>query len=232
MEIGSNMMYPNQVIDGIVHRLGGNALSQKCKNILKSQQCVDGKLPLGTAVVTSCKDIQELETLYDFIIHTTPPFYPHYNGSDSSKNHDHEIEVLKKCYTSSFHRIEEFYRQGKGKMGDEFSTTSSLWETVLSWMNGKSSVVKNHDLGNAKTVRIGIPLIGAGARGFPSNVAVHVAATQSVSWMKDHRRDRPMDSLPHEDGNRDCVVAFGIPDPQIADGLVTEIRQQIQMMDP
>jgi O-acetyl-ADP-ribose deacetylase (regulator of RNase III) len=229
MEIGSNMMYPNQVIDGIVHRLGGHALSHKCRNILKSQHCVDGKLPLGTAVVTSCKDIQELEKLYDFIIHTTPPFYPHYNGSDSSKNHDHEIEVLKKCYTSSFHRIEEWYRQGR--MGDEFSTTSSLWETVLNWMNGKSSVVENNDLGNTRTLRIGIPLIGAGARGFPSNVAIFLAATQSVSWMMDHR-DTHMDSLPHEDGNRECVLAFGIPDPQIADGLATEIRQQIQMMDP
>ena len=236
MEIGSNMMYPNQVIDGIVHRLGGNLLRQQCLGILQFYGKDMTSLPLGTTFITRCKGIPDLESLYDFILHTIPPFYQSHDscnhGTESSNDPRNQIELLKQCYTSSFSIIDDFYRFG-GFVENRSYLNLSLWKTIRSWMNRKINVDEeegdwNDDCKhfyNSKILRIGIPLIGAGARGFPTNIAIHVAASQSVSWMMDCGQT---DESHSSDEVRQCILAFGIPDPYTADCLVEEIRQHFQ----
>ncbi len=98
-------------------------MRETCQRILKSSY---GKLPLGTAVVTSCQGISDLMKFYDIIIHTTPPFYNH----DSDRT---DIELLKQCYISTFHRIDELYRHGRCM--DIDSSSVSLWDTIRQYMN-------------------------------------------------------------------------------------------------
>lgn len=86
MEVGSGMLYPVSVVDGLVHRLGGNKLALECK--LKKiffEGC-----PTGTAVSTSYAD-EALSKIYEHIIHTAPPFY----------NDENSIELLHKCYRAA-----------------------------------------------------------------------------------------------------------------------------------
>jgi O-acetyl-ADP-ribose deacetylase (regulator of RNase III) len=59
--------------------------------------------------------------------------------------------------------------------------------------------------------KVACPLIGAGARGFPYNVAISVAVNESRKWLRScNSSDRSRDV--------DCSsLLFGIPDPKIAD---------------
>lgn len=87
MEVGSGMLYPASVIDGLVHQLGGMKLALECKLIGSFAGC-----PTGTAVSTSHAD-EALKMSYDQIVHTAPPFY---------KQDEHSIEMLNKCYVAAF----------------------------------------------------------------------------------------------------------------------------------
>lgn len=74
--------------------------------------------------------------------------------------------------------------------------------------------------------RVACPLLGAGARGFPYNVAISVAVDESRKWLRtcnssDRSRDIDTSSL-----------LFGIPDPKIADMFVqafTDLEDKKQM---
>ena len=223
MEIGSHMMYPDQVVDGIVHRLGGRELARKCAQIIAHLHT--DRLQLGMSVVTGCNGIQDLENIYDFIIHTTPPFY-------HRENHDSCLDLLKQCYTSSLNQVEVLYdAQQRNKSNPQ--STSWLWDTMVGWMDDNSKGVhgSSRGLGNSKTLRVAIPLMGAGCRGFQSYLAMNVAATESVAWMlnlKLVQSTRRRDDDDDDDDIQECIVAFAIPDPQLADLLVLEIQKTIQ----
>ena len=88
MEVGNGMMFAANVVDGLVHQLGGYPLAQECAPL----QC-----PEGNAVVTSAPG--ELE--FDNLIHTVPPFY---NQTDNS--------LLRDCYTNSLTKAVEILKQG------------------------------------------------------------------------------------------------------------------------
>merc|ERR1712194_222313 len=90
MEVGNGMMYPVSVIDGLVHQLGGWRLQLECAQ--KPTICNDDeKCPIGHAIKTSNGN-KELTNEYEYIIHTTPPFYLH---------DDNPTEGLEKCYKNS-----------------------------------------------------------------------------------------------------------------------------------
>jgi len=87
MEVGTGMLFPVSVVDGLVHQLGGWKLEAECS--WKRMTNSDEPCPIGTAVRTSAGG-EQLE--YDSIIHTTPPFFLH---------DDHPQEKLRKCYVSA-----------------------------------------------------------------------------------------------------------------------------------
>jgi len=135
MEAGTNMLYPSQVVDGLVHRHVEDELSGL-------------KCPVGEAVGTSGGDLN-----FDFVLHTASPFF-----SDSNSR-----ELLAQCYQS-----------------------------VLSMALSDG--------------RLAMPLMGAGARGFPIDVASQVAISEASK-------------------TRDKVIVFGVLDPQIAETLATTLRR-------
>eukprot|EP00549_Striatella_unipunctata_P002985 CAMPEP_0118721524 /NCGR_PEP_ID=MMETSP0800-20121206/30781_1 /TAXON_ID=210618 ORGANISM="Striatella unipunctata, Strain CCMP2910" /NCGR_SAMPLE_ID=MMETSP0800 /ASSEMBLY_ACC=CAM_ASM_000638 /LENGTH=119 /DNA_ID=CAMNT_0006629419 /DNA_START=130 /DNA_END=489 /DNA_ORIENTATION=+ len=81
----------------------------------------------------------DLKEKFDFIIHTTPPFYDHpplFTTPSSG---------LRSCYQSSFQVIENLQNKDNNR-------------------------------------KIAVPLVGAGARGFPVDEAISIAAQESTRW--------------------------------------------------
>lgn len=89
MDVGSGMLFASNVVDGLVHQLGGWRLAWHCKvlPVLKG----DEKCPVGHAVVTPPGG-KLLSQEYDDIVHTVPPFYKH---------HPDPEHYLGKCYKKS-----------------------------------------------------------------------------------------------------------------------------------
>jgi O-acetyl-ADP-ribose deacetylase (regulator of RNase III) len=86
MDVGKGMMFSANVVDGMVHQLGGQPLAQECQ----------GKMcPEGQAIVTSVDGGSELAKQYPYILHTVPPFY---NLTDNG--------LLASCYTNALDQVQ------------------------------------------------------------------------------------------------------------------------------
>jgi O-acetyl-ADP-ribose deacetylase (regulator of RNase III) len=132
MEVGSGMLYPVSVVDGLVHQFGGWRLKSECR--LKAMMAINSEAcPVGDAVVTSAGS-GKLRESYEKIVHTTPPFF---------KYHENPRGALRSCYTKALQRA---FEEGE---------------------------------------RVATPLLGAGARGFPIDEAVSVAATAAGEWCEE-----------------------------------------------
>lgn len=70
-------------------------------------------------------------------------------------------------------------------------------------------------------VRVAVPLLGAGARGFPSDVAIHVASTACWKWCNEGHSGRSGDS-------KEEVVAFGLLEANLADQLAISFENLSQ----
>lgn len=89
MEVGQGMLFSANVVDGLVHQLGGYELRQELQTVC------GGKCEEGRAVWTLAHG--ELRDRYpNGIIHTVPPFYNQSNNS-----------LLKDCYWSSLEKARE-----------------------------------------------------------------------------------------------------------------------------
>jgi O-acetyl-ADP-ribose deacetylase (regulator of RNase III) len=92
MDVGQGMMFAANVVDGLVHQLGGKELQHELSLVGSSP----GSCPEGMAVWTRVPESTELRSHYEAIVHTVPPFYGH---------SDHAL--LEKCYQSSLQLIQE-----------------------------------------------------------------------------------------------------------------------------
>jgi len=148
MEVGSGMMYPVSVIDGLVHQQGG----WKLQTELRVRRMVNNGLPcpIGSAVRTTAGDISN----YDAIVHTTPPFYT----QDESPR-----DTLTKSYESALDSISS----------GEF---------------------------------VALPLLGAGCRGFPVDIAGSVASTAVLQFLTTTQ-------------TCSLTIVFGLIDPKVASQL-------------
>ena len=135
---GTNLFYPPQAIDGLVHGArgdssggdssGGAALAAAISE-LPIVQGEDIRCPTGSSVLTAAYG--DLRECYAHVVHCVAPFY------DSDRWH----EQLLSCYMSAFDIA---------------------------------------DSCGAETVAV--PLLGAGARGAPIELAADIAATAASIW--------------------------------------------------
>ncbi|KAI2495710.1 Macro domain [Fragilaria crotonensis] len=159
MEVGSGMLYPVSVVDGLVHHLGGWRLQAECR--LKAIMAKNSEAcPVGHAVVTSSGS-GKLREFYEKIVHTTPPFF---------RYHDNPQGALGTCYENALH---------------------------LAFKEG---------------ARVATPLLGAGARGFPIDEAISVAATAAGDWSQ------------HADASPQ-VLLFGLLEVGHANHLMYELEK-------
>ncbi len=169
MEVGDGMLFSANVIDGLVHQLGGFQLAINCK-FLPTIGSEGEKCPVGHAVSTS-PGASELSQHYDTIVHTTPPFYKH---------HTNPQYFLSECYQRSIQ--------------ESFQSTH------------KPSAID-------KSIKVAIPLLGAGCRAFPLEIAIHIAAKESLRW------------LHHEANESPKILAFGIPEMSVAEALIDTLQK-------
>jgi O-acetyl-ADP-ribose deacetylase (regulator of RNase III) len=178
MEIGSEMLYPVSVVDGMVHQLGGWPLRLEIEQLPVYDDDKSIKCPLGEAVVTpSCSRYFKLSSKlyqeYSYIVHTSPPFFNHCHTGDPSN-------FLRLCYRNSLTKA-------------------------------------SHLTDNTERVAVAVPLLGAGARGFPLEVAVEIAASETLHWFRERSKKTA-------NGTKMCI-AFGIPDIKTAELLVTKLMK-------
>lgn len=76
------------------------------------------------------------------------------------------------------------------------------------------------DYGSAEEQRVAVPLLGAGCRGFPVDIAIKVAAEESVKWMNPPLNECDISS---ETGQQ--VVAFGLLEEDTALKLIDAIER-------
>lgn len=69
--------------------------------------------------------------------------------------------------------------------------------------------------------RIATPLLGAGARGFPEDVAIRIAANASLQWYQDDR-----DPAVLATNNGEQVIAFGLLERHLVDDLVNALSKE------
>ena len=169
MELKEGMMFPFNVVDGLVHQLGGWKLALHCYMLPTTKE--DERCPVGQAVSTPPGG-KLLAAEYDKIVHTVPPFYAH----DSCNPEDELFQCYERALTVS---EEHLATQAEGL-----------------------------------PLRIACPLLGAGARGFPLETSIDIAARASLQW-----RDE------HESHGRPTVLAFGIPQMDVASKLIDAISR-------
>jgi O-acetyl-ADP-ribose deacetylase (regulator of RNase III) len=158
MDVGTGMLYPVSVVDGLVHQLGGLGLEAECR--MKAMMTMNGEAcPVGEAVVTSA-GYDTLSEYYDKIVHSTPPFF---------KFHDNPREALQSCYLNA---LQVAFKEGE---------------------------------------RVATPLLGAGARGFPHDEAIHVAANAAREWCEQSDVSQK-------------VLLFGLLEPKHADELMKTLE--------
>lgn len=186
MEVGEGMLYPVSVVDGLVHQLGGWKLKLECDF---TTSIFNDKCPVGTATHTRAGG-DDLQRHYDYIVHTSPPFFESINNNTKTNTYDNDpVEDLSKCYQSS--------------IGLATSSTGFAHSTSL--------------------IFLCCPLLGAGARGFPYDDAIQVAAKESYNWMTNKRDKSTLED--HDVGEKKIVLAFGIPDLSVAKDLVKEFEK-------
>jgi O-acetyl-ADP-ribose deacetylase (regulator of RNase III) len=176
MEVGTGMLYPVSVVDGLVHQLGGWQLQAELRWL---QCCNRQPCPIGTAVMTTAgAATSPLRQHYDAIIHTTPPFYQ-YSG-------DNPESQLRLCYESTLALLQH-----------ECQTQQPVWAAF--------------------------PLLGAGARGFPPDRAIAVAASATANWLlqQHHQPEHANSSTPPP---HPMVIVFGLLEQELADGLCNALK--------
>lgn len=74
MPLGNGMLFPHNVVDGMVHELGGWQLRLQIWLLGSTNGNDDERCPVGHAVSTGPGGLRQN---YDQIVHTVPPFYKH-----------------------------------------------------------------------------------------------------------------------------------------------------------
>eukprot|EP00980_Cylindrotheca_fusiformis_P004139 scaffold902_cov147-Cylindrotheca_fusiformis.AAC.4 len=84
MEVGNGMMFAANVVDGLVHQLGGTALARELEAEIGKRRRLDEGQSIWTSGVGD----------YAYIIHTVPPFFSEIDTGDTNM-------LLQKCYKNS-----------------------------------------------------------------------------------------------------------------------------------
>jgi len=233
MDVGSGMLFAAESIDGLVHQLGGLRIRAECSLVpthqyshayinqqssklhddnVQDDEKRSVKCPVGTAVATSSGG-EELQQHYDTIIHTTPPFY-NYPPSitpelkevlgiidiDSYDDciHSWSKELLRSCYRQSFKiAFDNNTNNDTGIQNSFINNALSLFGLNIKQHIGKTGK------------RVAVPLLGAGCRAFPKEIALDVAAIESASWLSTTHSSDTSDQENTDEDELDVVV-FGL----------------------
>ena len=224
MEVGSGMMYAVSVIDGLVHQLGGWKLRAACQWYQLQAQVQQSTGFLG--------DDKEPDQDHDTATQATTPQNSQRTMVEACPI-GHVVETTQACddllhhYAAIWHTAPPFY----GHHDQPEQRLAQCYQSALQRLNHHSTNNKNKD------VRLAVPLVGAGARGFPVDVAIHVAAQVCADWMLEHKAthndkdNKQKDNSPHTDHvgtTTTTTVVFGLLEHSHAEQLVTALAEKLE----
>lgn len=220
------------------------------------------RCPVGTAVATSPGGA-ELRRHYDRIVHTVPPFYDHpppppprdetggpgraasgvvarrddASSSDDDPRARRSRELLRACYRRSFDVAFGTMRDDDGGARSEEGTGPSL-RRALEWCGlGARPPSARPTFAPPINGRVAVPLLGAGCRAFPRDVALDVAASEGASWLlsKPKREEAARESKARggdddADSGGEMSVVFGLLEEADAEAL-SERLERLLMTD-
>ena len=202
-------------------------------SIIVNAPNIKTKCPVGTAVSTPSVG-GELSSHYDRIIHTVPPFY-NYPPSmtedlkqlleiecndDVEDVHQLSKELLRSCYRQSFQ--EAFGTKHEAGIGQSFSLFN-----IASYLG--LNTFRNNQQSMQHGQRVALPLLGAGCRDFPKDVALEVAALESASWLLSDSKEVEYRKDIDPSDEEELVIAFGLLENADAEALVKSIEESIQL---
>jgi O-acetyl-ADP-ribose deacetylase (regulator of RNase III) len=185
MEVGDGMMFAANVVDGLVHQLGGRQLQKVCQETLQSHP--NGRLSEGQAIHTTAVGELTEQTPYNVIVHAVPPFYKQSNNTDITNNVTTEAVLA-----ATYH--------------------NALNVAAVQGSPSSTSTDSNH------RIRIATPLLGAGCRGFPVDVAMEMAAMALL--------EQPGPAIQESIDDVPMTLAFGIPNGEIRQKLIATFDRQ------
>jgi O-acetyl-ADP-ribose deacetylase (regulator of RNase III) len=115
--------------------------------------------------------------------------------------HDpHPHESLQQCYQSAFQQV------------------NGLWYQQSSSTDG------------ASVIRVGVPLLGSGARGFPHGEAMEVAAQAASEWLYHQYGATESVESPKYAIDQHQTVAFGFLEQDWAEQFIQTMEQQVSLL--
>lgn len=231
MEIGSQMFYPMQVVDGRVHSLGGAELKSFLKDV---PECSPGvKCPQGEVVLSTAP--AALGENFSALLHTVPPMW------DITSEHKESVwaTTLRSCYIRA---LDKAWPRGKESKEEAVShavpseavQSKSWWNQTISWLSDgqKSGSCGGSPLNCSSWTPppldiVATPVLGAGARKAPFHTACLVAAEAVRSWAQERAS---IDSLGDESacGSRQRVLSFALLDEQHAAVLAERLQHELK----
>lgn len=238
MEAGHGMMYSVQVVDGAVTEFGGHELVQALKGvpIVDTTESHDGEPRNGHLPPRRCRIGNAVYTIaagslkYNFgsLVHTVPPFRSDHNWD----------ELLASCYQSS---LDIAIRKQRGKQGARGEGSCDVQGSHAicggdvgngnsgdAYGRGTRESVRNYDdrgQDDDASFSVAVPLLGAGARGAPTDEAAAVAANAISRWASSSgtieapcKQSEPSASR-EEATTSGVVLRFGVLDNEVA-GLI------------
>jgi O-acetyl-ADP-ribose deacetylase (regulator of RNase III) len=175
------------------------------------------------------------------------------DDDDSNKVHAWSKELLRLCYRHSFdlafnnntnNSINNNRSVYKHNNGWRFqSVLQNLMMSIFSSSSPNRSnpssltTTNNNNCAAASgTRRIAVPLLGAGCRGFPTSIALDIAANESLSWLltttdEENNNDRLVvyqeDDDTAETTQDEDVIVFGLLEKEDANQLSARVYQGI-----
>lgn len=211
MDVGNGMMFSANVVDGLVHQLGGKDLARELDLVLQKQQQEQSSgggssgriIKEGNSVWTS--GVGE----YLHLIHTIPPFYSK-NGDNNNNNNNNDDDDDSSSTTANNDLLQECYK-------------NSLQLAIHNNNNNNN----NQDTAPAvDEIRLACPLLGAGCRGFPIQTAIDHCIQGVTNWDYYFDDDDDFNNNNNNDKNTNTTtitLAFGIPTLEVRSMLMESL---------
>ena len=180
------------------------------------------------------------------------------NDDDSNRVHAWSKELLRLCYRHSFILA---FNNNNNNTNNSINNNRSVhtqydngWQqlqsvvlqNIMSIFSSSSSpnnssnpssltTYKNSNCASAsKDRRVAVPLLGAGCRGFPTSIALDIAANESLSWLTTTADEENNDStlVMYQDDDEETiqdedVIVFGLLEKEDANQLSARVYQGI-----
>jgi O-acetyl-ADP-ribose deacetylase (regulator of RNase III) len=207
MEVGQGMMFPANVVDGLVHQLGGKQFLSMCQRTLRTRQL--DRVQEGHAIVTPTAGGLMTSTNYQYIIHTVPPFYDQLDNTLLSLSYTNSLQLACKLALSEGGRTNTPIPQGQSNNNPHQQQQS---DSSSSSSNPNLDDDDDDDDYN-NVIRIACPLLGAGCRGYPLHEAIDIASRTLFEWLvwQNSTTYDDSDDRAHSSTPTSIVLALGIP---------------------